>query len=52
MGTIIMSFCMTISGFVFAFTKGWSYSLVLIGMFPPMLISTQMLTSVMQGSFT
>ena len=52
MGTIIMSICMTMSGLIFAMSKGWSFSLVILCSFPPMAITTNLLTQIMQGGFT
>ena len=52
MGTIIMALGMTVSGFAFAFAKGWSYSLACLLILPPMAITTQLLTVTMQGGFT
>ena len=52
MGTIILAFAMTISGLTFAFTKGWSFSLVLLGSFPFITICTAAVTKVMQTGFS
>lgn len=51
MGTIVMALCMTFAGLVFAFTKGWSYSLVVMAAFPFTMIATAMLSKVMQKGF-
>lgn len=51
MGTIILAYSMTFSGLVFAFTKGWSFSLVLFGAMPILGTTTAMMTKIMtQGS--
>jgi ABC-type multidrug transport system fused ATPase/permease subunit len=42
---------MTIAGLTFAFTRGWSFSLVILGSFPFLLISTSLMTTVIQGGF-
>ena len=47
MGTIILAFAMTVAGFIFALTKGWSFSLAVMGSFPFIVITTSMLTVVM-----
>jgi len=47
MGTIILAFCMTIAGLTFAMTKGWSFSLVVLGSFPAIVVSTALVTKVM-----
>jgi len=52
MGTIIMAFSMTISGLAFAFSKGWSFSLVVLVSFPAIAITTNLLTKIVQGGFT
>lgn len=51
MGTIIVAFSMTLSGMVFALTRGWSISLAIMGSFPFIMISTGLLTKVMQSGF-
>ena len=51
MSTIIMAFSMTVSGLVFAFTKGWSFSLALLAAFPFLMISTSLMTKIMQKGF-
>ena len=51
MGTIIMALCMTVAGLAFAFSKGWSYSLVVMAAFPFVGIATAMLSKVMQKGF-
>ena len=51
MGTLIIAFAMTISGFTFAFTKGWSFSLVVLAAFPAILLSMGLLTKVIQEGF-
>jgi len=52
MGTIIIAFAMTLSGMALAFTKGWSFSLVILASFPFITITTQLLTKVMQSGFS
>ena len=47
MSTIILAFSMTISGLAFAFSKGWSFSLVLLATFPFLTITTSLMTKVM-----
>lgn len=51
MGTIILSLSMTFSGLAFAFSRGWSFSLVILAAFPFLAISTSLVTKVMQGGF-
>jgi ATP-binding cassette subfamily B (MDR/TAP) protein 1 len=51
MGTIILAFAMTVAGLAFAFTKGWSFSLVLLAVFPFLGFTTSLMAKVMaQGS--
>ena len=47
MGTIILAFSMTVAGLTFAFTKGWSFSLVLLVAFPFLGITTSLMAKVM-----
>lgn len=47
MGTIILAFSMTFSGLAFAFTKGWSFSLVLFAAFPLLGMTTALMSKVM-----
>lgn len=47
MGTIILAFAMTFAGLTFAFTKGWSFSLVLLASFPVLGMTTHLITKVM-----
>ena len=51
MGSIIMGVAMTVSGLAFAFAKGWSFSLVIMGSFPSIMIATGLLTKIMQSGF-
>jgi ABC-type bacteriocin/lantibiotic exporter with double-glycine peptidase domain len=51
MGTIILAFCMTLSGMGLAFAKGWSFSLVILAIFPVVVIVTTMMTKIMQAGF-
>jgi hypothetical protein len=51
MGTIILAFSMTISGLAFAMSKGWSYSLVVMGAFPAIIMATGLMTKVLQQGF-
>lgn len=47
-GTIILAFSLTLSGAVIAFTRGWSFSLVILATFPFLFLATYGLTKVMQ----
>jgi ABC-type multidrug transport system fused ATPase/permease subunit len=49
MGTIILAFSMTIAGLAFAFTKGWSFSLILLVSFPFLGVTTALMSKVMQA---
>lgn len=51
MSTIIIAFSMTIAGLTFAFSKGWSFSLVILAVFPVVAISTSLMTKIMQSGF-
>jgi hypothetical protein len=51
MGSIITAFSMSISGMTFALTKGWSFTLVILGVFPLIGILTSLLTKIVQGGF-
>jgi ABC-type multidrug transport system fused ATPase/permease subunit len=51
MGTIILGCSMTVSGLTFAFTKGWSFSLVILAVMPIIIFTTGMITKVMQTGF-
>jgi len=42
---------MSISGIAFAFTRGWTFAFTLLAIFPPLTISTMLLTKVMQEGF-
>jgi ABC-type multidrug transport system fused ATPase/permease subunit len=42
---------MTVSGLTFAFTKGWSFSLVILAVMPIIIFTTGMITKVMQTGF-
>jgi ATP-binding cassette, subfamily B (MDR/TAP), member 1 len=46
MGTIILAFAMCVAGLTFAFTKGWSFSLVLLAVFPFLGITTSLMAKV------
>lgn len=46
MGTIIMALSMTVAGLAFAFTKGWSFSLILLVAFPFIGITTALMSKV------
>mmetsp|Transcript_34052 Transcript_34052/g.25134 ORF Transcript_34052/g.25134 Transcript_34052/m.25134 type:complete len:218 (+) Transcript_34052:277-930(+) len=50
-GTIIFAFGMVVAGFAFAFIRGWSYSLCVLGAFPLVIIPTQAMTQIQQGGF-
>jgi len=45
MGTIILAFAMTVAGLAFAFTKGWSFSLVLLAVFPFLGFTTSLMAT-------
>lgn len=47
MGTIMFAFAMCVSGLSFAFIKGWSYSLVILGSFPFIALATTLLSKVL-----
>lgn len=47
MGTIILAFSMTTAGLAFAFSKGWSFSLVLLIAFPFIGVTTSLMSKVM-----
>ena len=47
MGTIILAFSMTVAGLTFAFTKGWSFSLVLLVAFPFLGFTTSLMTKIL-----
>lgn len=47
MGTIILAFSMTVAGLTFAFTKGWSFSLVLLVGFPFLGFTTSLMTKIL-----
>ena len=51
MSTIVVAFAMCVAGLTFAFTKGWSFSLVLLAVFPVIVITTSLMTKVMQAGF-
>jgi len=51
-GTIIMALSMCVSGLGFAFTRGWSFSLVIMAYFPIMAIVTGLQTAVVQQGFS
>ena len=51
MSTIVVAFAMCVAGLTFAFTKGWSFSLVLLAVFPVMVLTTSAMTKVMQAGF-
>ncbi len=51
MGTIILALAMCVSGMVFGFTRGWSYCLPLLAIFPVVVGSTVLMTKVMQKGF-
>ena len=51
MGTIVMTFAMTISGVCIAFIKGWSFSLATLGAFPFLTLATSLMNKVVQGGF-
>lgn len=47
MGTIILAFAMTVAGLAFAFTRGWSFSLVLLVAFPFLGFTTSLMSKVL-----
>jgi ATP-binding cassette, subfamily B (MDR/TAP), member 1 len=49
MGTIILAYSMTVAGLAFAFTKGWSFSLVLLVVFPFLGVTTSLMSKVMSA---
>jgi ABC-type transport system involved in cytochrome bd biosynthesis fused ATPase/permease subunit len=51
MGTIILAFAICIAGLSFAFIKGWSFSLVLLGGFPLLILATSLMNKVLQTGF-
>lgn len=51
MSTIILALSMTLAGLTFAFSRGWSFSLVILASFPFLMISTSLMTKVLQGGF-
>lgn len=46
MGTILLAVAMCIAGLTFAFTKGWSFSLVLLAVFPFLGSTTNLMAKV------
>ena len=46
MGTIILALSMCVAGLTFAFTKGWSFSLVLLVVFPFLTITMSLMAKV------
>jgi ATP-binding cassette subfamily B (MDR/TAP) protein 1 len=48
MGTILLAFAMTLAGLTFAFIKGWSFSLAVLGSFPFIAFATAMMNKVLQ----
>jgi hypothetical protein len=51
MATIILAFSMTLAGLTFAFSKGWSFSLVILASFPVITIITTIMTKIVQDGF-
>lgn len=51
MATILLAFAMTVAGLAFAFSKGWSFSLVIMAAMPSMAIVTGILGKVVSGGF-
>ena len=51
MGSIIMALAMSVSGCGIAFTKGWSFTLVICAAFPIIMIATAMMNVVVQKGF-
>ena len=46
-----MSLAMSLSGNVFGFTKGWSFSLIIMTLFPVIAITSAFTTKVTQKGF-
>jgi ABC-type multidrug transport system fused ATPase/permease subunit len=46
MGTIILAVAMCVAGLTFAFAKGWSFSLILLVIFPFLAITTNLMAKV------
>ena len=51
MGMILLAFAMTVTGLTFAFVKGWSFSLAILGAFPFLILATTLMNKVMQSGF-
>ena len=51
MSTIILSFSMTISGLAISFSKGWSYSLILLIGFPFLTVIVSFMSKVLQAGY-
>jgi ATP-binding cassette subfamily B (MDR/TAP) protein 1 len=52
LGNMIMSYGMSLAGFVFAFMSGWKLSLILMGSFPVLITSSVFMMKIMEGSFS
>ena len=42
---------MTLSGFAFGFSRGWSFSFVLLAIFPVITVATSLMTKVLISGF-
>lgn len=51
MGSILMAFAMSFAGLAFAFSKGWSFSLVVLATFPFMMTMGAMMKVLMATGF-
>ena len=51
LGVTVMTFTLSVAGLGIALYKGWSFSLVIVGCFPPMVISMSMMVTIMQKGF-
>jgi ABC-type multidrug transport system fused ATPase/permease subunit len=51
MGHIYLSFAMSLSGFVFAFFRGWLLTLIILAMFPILILITFIMTKKMKSGF-
>jgi ATP-binding cassette subfamily B (MDR/TAP) protein 1 len=47
MGVILLAFAMTLTGLTFAFVKGWSFTLVILGSFPFLITATALMNKVL-----
>jgi hypothetical protein len=47
MGTIILGFSLSVSGLVFGFTRGWSYSFCILAVFPVLILGVILMQKVL-----